>query len=193
MPALKATDFFCEIVWLGCVLDRNESLLATPMDEMELTFSGPLREDHGGLTRPSCSRVITQYPRGTEIRNVRQLTIVSAEEIKEIAKALELEQLDPALLGANMVVKGIPDFTAVPPSSRLQAENGATVTIDMENQPCNLVTREIGLKHEGEGKAFRAKAAGKRGVTAWVEREGTLRRGDKLRLHIPNQRPWPHG
>jgi formate--tetrahydrofolate ligase len=29
-------------------------------------------------------------------------------------------------------------------------------------------------------------------VTAWVEREGVLRPGDTLRLHVPDQRPWAH-
>jgi hypothetical protein len=29
-------------------------------------------------------------------------------------------------------------------------------------------------------------------VTAWVEREGEIRLGAKLRLHIPDQPVWPH-
>ncbi|MEM6942014.1 MAG: hypothetical protein AAF509_18060 [Pseudomonadota bacterium] len=33
-------------------------------------------------------------------------------------------------------------------------------------------------------------AEGRRGVTAWVEREGMLRVGDTLRLHVPGQRAW---
>jgi hypothetical protein len=35
-------------------------------------------------------------------------------------------------------------------------------------------------------------AEGRRGVTAWVERVGVLRVGDRLRLHVPDQRPWAH-
>ena len=42
----------------------------------------------------------------------------------------------------------------------------------------------------GKGKAFKTAAKDRRGVTAWVEREGTLRMGDVLRLHVPDQRPW---
>ena len=41
-----------------------------------------------------------------------------------------------------------------------------------------------------QSKGFKTAAAGKRGVTAWVEREGTLRLGDEVRLHIPAQRAW---
>jgi MOSC domain-containing protein YiiM len=42
----------------------------------------------------------------------------------------------------------------------------------------------------GMGKTFKSAAKGKRGVTAWVEREGTLRIGDQMRLHMPQQRAW---
>ena len=42
----------------------------------------------------------------------------------------------------------------------------------------------------GYGRDFKEAANGLRGVTAWVEREGTLRLGDAITLHIPDQRPW---
>jgi len=42
----------------------------------------------------------------------------------------------------------------------------------------------------GHGKAFKSASKGLRGVTAWVERPGTLRPGDTLRLHLPDQRAW---
>jgi len=62
----------------------------------------------------------------------------------------------------------------------------------MENRPCHLVSREIEAAHAGFGKAFKMAAAGRRGVTAWVEREGEIGLGARLRLHIPDQPPWPH-
>jgi MOSC domain-containing protein YiiM len=42
----------------------------------------------------------------------------------------------------------------------------------------------------GLGKSFKSIAKGRRGVTAWVEREGALKVGDALTLHIPEQRSW---
>jgi MOSC domain-containing protein YiiM len=44
----------------------------------------------------------------------------------------------------------------------------------------------------GYGKAFKGAAKGLRGVTAWVEREGMLRVGDTITLHVPDQPVWPH-
>ena len=91
-------------------------------------------------------------------------------------------------LGASVVVSGIPDFSHLPPSSRLQGPDGATVTVDMQNRPCQFPAMTIEAAQPGHGKAFRTAAKGLRGVTAWVEREGCFRIGDQLRLHVPDQR-----
>lgn len=192
MPALRPTDFTARVTWLGRVTDRDASLRAEALEAVTLTFAGIAGEAHGGLTRASCSRVTAQHPRGTEIRNVRQLSVVSAEELAEIAEAIGVARLDPGWVGASMVVEGIPAFTHLPPSSRLQSEAGTTLAIDMENRPCHLPAKVIDEDAPGHGKAFKAAAKGRRGVTAWVEREGPLAVGDILTLHIPDQPVWPH-
>jgi hypothetical protein len=70
------------------------------------------------------------YPKGTTIRNVRQLSILSDEEISQIADSLGTESvMDPRSMGASMVVRGIPDFSHLPPNSRLVTQSGTTVTI----------------------------------------------------------------
>ncbi|MFN4058820.1 MAG: MOSC domain-containing protein [Roseinatronobacter sp.] len=190
MPALKATDHRAEIVWLGHVADRKAALASTARACLHLHFTGPKDEAHGGLTRPACSRVKALYPRNTSIRNTRQLSILSAEELALIARDMGLDALDPALLGATIVLQGLPDFSHIPPSARLLAPSRACVTVDMENRPCTLPARTIEATHPGFGARFKAAAKGRRGVTAWVEAEGTLTLGDRLRLFIPDQRPW---
>lgn len=190
MPALMPTDFSGKITWLGRVPNREVTLEAETLREIEVGFAGVAGEEHGGLTRPSCSRVLLQHPRNTVIRNVRQFSIVSAEELALIAARMGLERIDPAWVGASMVVEGLADFTHLPPSSRLQGPDGVTLVVDMENRPCQLPARVIEGVHPGFGKAFKAAAKGRRGVTAWVEREGRLAVGDGLRLHVPDQRAW---
>lgn len=74
-------------------------------------------------------RVLEQYPKDTIIRNVRQLSILSEEEISDIASELGATSVDPKSMGASMVVRGIPDFTHLPPNSRLMTDSGTTVTI----------------------------------------------------------------
>lgn len=190
MPALKLTDFAARIVWLGTVPEARENIRSAPREVIELSYAGMVGEMHSGLTRPSCVRVKTQYPNGTEIANTRQLSIVSNEELAEIAQRMGLDAIDPAWLGASIVVEGIPDFTHVPPSARLQGPDGASLVIDMHNRPCLYPAREIDKDHPGRGPKFKSAARGRRGVTAWVEREGRMALGDALRLFVPDQRAW---
>ena len=192
MPALIPTEHQGRIAWLGRVPHRDRKAVdGERVPAMALDFGGMVGEIHAGRTRPSCSRVAAQHVRGTEIANVRQVSVVSAEELAAIAATMGIASLDPAWLGASIVVEGLPDFSHLPPSSRLQGPDGVTLVIDMQNRPCHLpamtIEEELGA---AAGKAFKAAAKGLRGVTAWVERPGNLSIGDEMRLHVPDQRAW---
>lgn len=192
MPELIPTDHYAKIVWMGKVPQDRTDIRSQAVQDAFASYAGFEGDYHAGLTRKSCVRVKSQHPEGTEIRNVRQFSIVSAEELAAIAAVIGLETLDPVLLGASIVVEGIDDFTHVPPNARLQAANGTTIVVDMQNGPCNLPAREIEKNEPGHGKGFKAAAKDRRGVCAWVEREGQLKVGDTLRLHVPGQRVWKH-
>ena len=192
MPALLPTSFTGRITWLGVNKDRDDTLRNVAVQEMALTFAGLVDESRAGLTRPSCSRVIQQYPRDTEIRNTRQLCLVSAEELAKITTNMGIDALDPAWLSTSIVIEGIPDFTLLPPASRLITKSGVSLVIDMENRPCHLPAKVINEDLPDKGRAFKLAAKGLRGVTGWVEREGMLRLGDEIILHIPDQTAWPH-
>jgi hypothetical protein len=166
--------------------DRATGLDSTVRQSVTVTFAGFEGETHGGLTRPSCGRVKAQYPRGTEIRNTRQITIVSQEELDEIATTMGVAVVKPEWVGANLVVVGIPNFTKTPPSSRIIFDNDVSLVVDMENGPCVHPGKVIAQHAENDVLVPFAKAAlGKRGVTAWVERPGTLTLGERCRLHVP--------
>ncbi|RLJ99024.1 MOSC domain-containing protein [Ruegeria conchae] len=189
MPVLRKMEYAAEVVWLGHVVVGG-AISAQAVEALDLEFEGDRGARHEGHTRASCSRVRDLYSNGTEIRNVRQLSVLCADELDVIARDMRLDGLDPSLLGASMVLKGIPDFTHIPPSSRLQAEGGLTITVDMENRPCVLPGREIEAVSPGYGALFKSAAQGRRGVTAWVERPGKVRIGDCMSLFVPDQRPW---
>ena len=91
-----------------------------------------------------------------------------------------------------MLLDGIPDFSHIPPGSRLQSDSGATLVVNLNNRPCTIPSRAIEAAHPGYGAKFKPAANGLRGIVAWVEREGPLHLGDTVRLHIPDQRPWAH-
>ena len=190
MPELIPTEFFAEITWLGRVPENRSNIRSEALNHAFADYDGFEGDYHQGLTRASCVRVTGQHPVGTEIRNVRQLTILSEEELESIAAEIALDKLDPTLLGASMILRGIPDFSHVPPSSRLQTQEGTTLVVDMQNLPCNLPAREIEKESPGHSKGFKAAARGRRGVCSWVERPGPLRIGDRMRRHVPAQKPW---
>lgn len=191
MAILASTDITGTVVFLGLVRDREATIASGGVREIAARFEGVTGESHSGLVRASCSRVVAQYPRGTPIRNTRQVSIVSREELAEIAAAMDLPDIPPQWLGANIALAGLPQLTLIPPSSRLIFDGGAALTVDMENNPCQFPAREIDRRHPGRGAGFKRAALHRRGVTAWVEREGAIRLGDTARLHVPPQRPYP--
>ena len=194
MPTLKQTGHTGVVEWLGVAAAEQESLCSGALESVDLNFDGIAGARHQGENRGSCVRVANLYPEGTAIRNVRQLSILSGEELDAIAAEIGVEALDPGLIGASIILRGIPDFTHLPPSARLQGPDGVTLTVDMENRPCVYPGREIEARHHGHGKGFLAAAKGRRGVTAWVERPGTLSVGDAMTLFVPDQRGWqPEG
>ena len=193
MPILKLTRFVGTIIWLGATRQTEGPLWSEPMPEIMARFTGVDGEVHAGLTVPSCSRMTGQYPQGTEIRNTRQFSVLSAEELAQIAERMGIADLSPSLIGATMVVSGLPDFSHVPPGSRLQGASGATLVVNLNNRPCTIPAKAIEAAHPGYGKAFKPAAEGRRGIVGWVEREGMLRLGDRVTLHVPDQRAWRAG
>lgn len=192
MSVLKPAAYRAEIVWLGRVPAGEGQLASQAEARIFAAFSGVEGEAHAGLTRPACSRVQQQYPAGTTIRNTRQFSVVSAEELALVAADMGLEALAPELLGASMVIRGLPDFSHLPPGARLQGEGGATLVVDLQNRPCTFPARGIEATHRGYGARFKPAAKGRRGIVAWVEREGWFAVGERLRLHVPDQRAWAH-
>ena len=190
MPVLKEIKVDAEVVWLGCVREEGETLRSEPLSAAYLHFEGIDGEAHSGLTRPSCVRVKNLYEPGTTIRNTRQLSVLSEEELGKIAEKMGVETLAPTFLGAALVIRGISDFSHVPPSSRLVFPSGASICIDLENRPCIYPGREIDKDLPGLGPKFKPAAEGRRGIVGWVEREGDISIGDKIRLFIPDQPAW---
>lgn len=189
---LRPTDIWGQVTWLGTTADSETDIASVSMDAVEVGWEGFAGDCHSGLTRPACVRVRAQYTRDTEIRNTRQISILSEEELAEVAGRLGVPVIRAEWVGANMVVRGIPDFTLVPPNARLIFENNTALTVDMENAPCKYPAEKIEAAHPGHGLAFPKQAVNKRGVTAWVERPGAIRVGDRCRLHVPPQRLYPH-
>lgn len=191
MPVFKKAEFTGRVLELLAKTDDSESIESEVIERMPLSFAGIPDEAHEGETRRSCVRVKMIYDEGTEIANTRQLTLVSREEIEGIAADMEIPVIEPEWLGANLVLEGIPYLTLLPPSSRLRFESGATLVVDMLNEPCAFPAKVIESHHPKKGRFFVKTAGERRGITAWVEKEGEIAKGDRIEVFLPTQRAWP--
>jgi MOSC domain-containing protein YiiM len=172
--------------------DRSKGIVTSSVDRLSLGFDGIVGDVHSGPTMLSDARTLKQYPRGVTLKNRRQVSLVSSEELADIARGLNIPAVQPEWLGANLLVSAIPDFTLLPPATRLMFTSGATLIVDLENEPCRYPAAVIEEHHPGHGYAFKKVAEHKRGLVAWVEREGKIAAGDTIRLFLPAQRPWNH-
>lgn len=191
MPCFQKASFQGVIQNLFSCEDSNASIVSHAIDRVDLSYEGFPGDTHSGLTRAACSRFPYLYEKGVEIRNTRQLTIVSSEELVEIATGLKMDFLPAGWLGANIELSGIPSLTLLPPSSRLVFSSKATIVVDIENWPCVYPAKIIDSFHPGKGRKFIKTAKNKRGFTAWVEREGPIEPGDSVEVFVPDQASHP--
>lgn len=157
----------------------GDGFLTRPVATLLLGFDGIAGDRHAGPQRRADART-PWHKRGTRIANTRQVSMVSREECREVAESLGLAALDPAWLGANLVLDGIPAFSGLPPATRLQFPSGATIFVTEENTPCRLPGGAI-VKATGRRDVlakFVAAASGRRGLVGLVERPGILATGD---------------
>jgi hypothetical protein len=192
LSVVVKTKIIGRVEQLLSAANRDDGFEKQQRQSIKLLLTGPEDDCHTGATRLSDSRTLQTYKRNTVIRNVRQITLISAEEMAEVAAAMELPQMNASWLGANILTSGIPDLTLLPPSSRLQFPSGATLVIDMENMPCRQVASVIEKSHPEKGALFVKAATHKRGLTSWVEREGDIHVGDAIIVFIPPQRIYMH-
>ena len=154
--------------------------------QAEVMLEGFVGDIHAGMTALADSRT-PHYKRGTLMRNIRQVSIVSSDELAEIARALDVPEVCAEWLGANLTLSGVRDLTLLPPMSRLFFPDGAVLTLSAENAPCIGPGKAIQAHYPdvpGLASRFPKAARHKRGVVAWVERPGIIHEGDAVEISL---------
>ena len=183
-PAKKITG---SIEALYIAAGDNFTSCETP--SLALTFDGVSGDFHEGATRLSGGRE-PWYPRGTEMRNERQLSILSREELAIIAGRLHIPEIRPEWIGCSMVLGGIENLSRLPPRTLLFFDGGVTLKIDGNNGPCKVAGSAIAEHYEGRddiGIEFPKQAKNLRGLVGWVEKPGIIEQGENFVARIPPQ------
>ncbi|MER8637069.1 MULTISPECIES: MOSC domain-containing protein [unclassified Mesorhizobium] len=161
------------------------------VDTLQLGFDGIDGDFHAGTTRRSGGRE-PWYPRGTEMRNERQLSIVAADELAIVAERMGIAEIKPEWIGANLLIDGLPRLSMLPSGTLLFFKGGATVKVDAQNGPCRIAGRSVAenagmADHEAGALLFPKAAKRLRGLVAWVEKPGTIAAGEEISVRVPEQ------
>ena len=158
---------------------------------LDLSLDGIAGDHHHGPTRRSGGRE-PWYPRGTRMRNERQVSIVAADELAVVARRMGLAEIRPGWIGANLVLDGVPRLSMLPSGTLLFFAGGTTLKVDSQNKPCRiagrLVAERAGMTDREAGALAFPKAAQRlRGLVAWVEKPGHIENGEAVSVRVPEQ------
>lgn len=166
------------------------------VEHLDLDHGGIPGDRHHGSLRKAGPRE-PWLPRGTVIRNDRQLSALSAEELAAIAGSLGLDNLPPEWIGGNLLVEGIAAFSRVAPGSHLaiggewggkgRFDGSCLLRVEAYNFPCRLSGRSVAMatdRPELEFGFVRA-AARLRGLVLSVAMPGPVAPGDAVIVMPP--------
>lgn len=186
IPARKLTGRVA-----GLFVAAGDHFETSAVDTLALGFDGIPGDFHAGGTRRSGSRE-PWYPRDTEMRNERQLSIVAPDELAVVAERMGLAEIQPEWIGANLLLDGIAHLSMLPAGTLLFCKGGVTIKIDAQNGPCRYAGKQVavraGMGDEEAGSLLFPKAAKRlRGLVAWVEKPGKVEVGEEVSVRVPEQ------
>jgi hypothetical protein len=173
-----------DVVVLAVYVGAAQAVDSVVQPSIECTLEGIVGDRHFGFTKPAGVRE-PDYERGTIIRNNRQFSALSQEELTKIAASLQVPKIEAEWLGANILLEGMEEFTQLPPLSRLVFDGGAVLRVFGANQPCRYpgdVIQSHYPDHPRLSADFVRNAMQCRGIVGWVEHPGTITAGQGVQV-----------
>jgi MOSC domain-containing protein YiiM len=164
------------------------------VDQIEYCLDGPSGDKHRGFTRALGGHDeayvrTSKLRKGAPVLNWRAWSALSLEELAETQKALGVE-IPAGCLLENMIISGIPDFSKLPPTTRLifperphrDQNTQAMLAVWEENTPCAVVGARLARHRDQPGltKRFVVEARHRRGVVGLVLAPGLVEIGDAV-------------
>jgi hypothetical protein len=161
--------------------------ISKPIEGGIFTNEGLIGDRHFGVMMLSNSRT-PEFQRGTIIRNRRQVSLVSQEDLDATAKELGIDEIKPEWLAANLLISGIPNFSHLPVGARFFFDGGLVLFNDGENLPCKIPAKTVQNQYhqiEGIQQNFIRAAMHRRGLVAWVEHPSQLITPSTFEVELP--------
>lgn len=134
---------------------------------------------------------------GTVRRNERQWSALSAEEISEMEKEMDLsEALSAECLGANICFEGIADLSQLPKGTIFSFPSGAELIVEEYNPPCAEMAQKLSKIYNTTNgvpvkpAAYSKAAKYRRGIVGVVEVAGVINEGDEVTIEIYTPPKW---
>ena len=167
----------------------NDDLSKNDVGQIEVDFFGIVGDHHAGVSREAYGG--DREPKGTILRNDRQWSGVSIEELTEMSDMLDLaEPITASTLGANLCFEGVNDFSMLPRGSRLKFPSGAVLTVEEYNPPCSDMGAQIAAKYTSDSStpltatSWLRPAAGRRGLVGVIDVPGEIKTGDEVEIRL---------
>lgn len=176
MAAKKKPDqkLVVESLWLA--RDGNEG--NGRCERISAQLEGLEGDRHGGFIKPADARD-SGIARGTPVRNWRQWSAVSVEDLRVIAQNMSVPYILPDWLSANVCFSGMDDFTKIAAGANIIFPSGAILHVEGENAPCVGPGRKIQENFKQASAGLFPKAAmGLRGIVGVVYCAGEITVGD---------------
>lgn len=171
----------------GLYITTLQDRFSIPKQETEFFYDGIKGDKHWGLTALARTKH-PEFKEKIELKNTRQVSIMSVEELDLIAKELAIPEIKAEWMSANMLVSGIPNLSQLPPGTRFYFQGGLILYNEGQNFPCKTTARIMMEKfpdEEGIYQRFLKAALEKRGLVAWVEYPGKLSAGNSFEIDLP--------
>ena len=173
----------------------NDDLSKDERPSIQVELDGIVGDAHRAFSRVCWSG--DKQPQGTVRRNERQWSAVSADELSDIAKAMDLAgSLTPTELGANLCISGIPDLSRLPKGTVLKFPSGAELIVEEYNPPCHDMGKKLAGLHTTQSgnplssTAFSKAAKLTRGIVGVVDVPGLIKAGDEVQVELYETPSW---
>lgn len=157
------------------------------VEKMEILLAGIRNDKHFGKTILSTVREKKLVSKGTEVANLRAITIVSQEELNEISAEMGVEVL-PEDLEANITLEGLPSLTQLAPGTFLKFPRNCVLFVTGENFPCVIPAQNMMRRGVDKLTAvkFSKTAFHKRGLISMPYASGFIKEDDVVEVFPPS-------